>query len=49
MYRDCTLAVGKVRKQWLETTISPVAVDMLRAVKEKVDPANIFGNNNILP
>ena len=41
--------VGKVRKRWLEQTVTEVGVDMIRAVKERVDPENVFGNNNLLP
>jgi len=41
--------VGKVRKKWLEKTISPVGLASLQAVKHYLDPMNIFGNNNLLP
>ena len=40
--------IGKIRKQWLERTISPVGVGMLRAVKQYVDPNNIFANGNLI-
>jgi alkyldihydroxyacetonephosphate synthase len=39
--------VGKIRKRWVTETLSPVGVDMLRGVKHKIDPDNIFGNGNI--
>ena len=39
--------VGKVRKQWLDETVSTTGVGMMKAVKEKVDPKNIFGVNNL--
>ena len=42
-------AVGKVRKQWVTETLSDTGVSMLRAVKQTVDPQNIFGNGNLLP
>ncbi|XP_061430551.1 alkyldihydroxyacetonephosphate synthase, peroxisomal [Lethenteron reissneri] len=40
--------VGKLRKRWLPSAVSDVGVGMLRAVKDYVDPKNIFGNNNLL-
>lgn len=40
--------IGKVRKKWLEDTISTVGVGMLRAVKNYVDPRNIFANGNLM-
>ena len=40
--------VGKIRKPWLEKSISGVGVGMLKAVKEFVDPANIFANGNLM-
>ena len=40
--------VGKIRKQWLKSTISDPGVEMLKAIKEKVDPKNIFGVQNLL-
>ncbi|CAG2106942.1 unnamed protein product [Medioppia subpectinata] len=40
--------VGKIRKQWLEQTISNVGLGMLRAVKQYVDPDNIFANGNLM-
>nr|XP_023663309.1 alkyldihydroxyacetonephosphate synthase, peroxisomal-like [Paramormyrops kingsleyae] len=40
--------VGKLRKQWMQETISKVGLGMLRSVKEHLDPQNIFGNRNLL-
>ncbi|GIY87581.1 alkyldihydroxyacetonephosphate synthase, peroxisomal [Caerostris extrusa] len=40
--------VGKLRKRWLQQTVSNVGINMLRAVKESVDPLNIFANGNLL-
>mmetsp|Transcript_21955 Transcript_21955/g.57325 ORF Transcript_21955/g.57325 Transcript_21955/m.57325 type:complete len:629 (-) Transcript_21955:93-1979(-) len=40
--------VGKVRKQWYVPTNSPVGADMVRAVKDKLDPKNIFAVGNLL-
>jgi alkyldihydroxyacetonephosphate synthase len=39
--------VGKIRKYWVEDTLTPTGVDMLKAVKNQVDPQNIFGCGNI--
>lgn len=41
--------VGKVRKQWVEQTLSSGGVEMLRAVKQRIDPKNIFANGNLIP
>jgi hypothetical protein len=38
-----------VRKQWVEATLTKPGVSMIRAVKEKIDPKNIFGNMNLIP
>ncbi len=40
--------VGKLRKRWLEKTVSTVGLGMLRAVKQYVDPNNIFANGNLM-
>lgn len=40
--------IGKVRKQWVQDTVSPVGVGILRAVKSYLDPSNIFANRNII-
>ena len=48
----CTLlidTVGKIRKRWVSDTLSPTGVEVLRAIKERVDPKNIFGAGNLLP
>ena len=41
--------MGKIRKSWVRETLSEPGVQMLRAVKEAMDPLNIFGNGNLLP
>eukprot|EP01094_Clydonella_sp_ATCC50884_P019109 TRINITY_DN3667_c1_g1_i1.p1 TRINITY_DN3667_c1_g1~~TRINITY_DN3667_c1_g1_i1.p1 ORF type:complete len:657 (+),score=226.26 TRINITY_DN3667_c1_g1_i1:47-1972(+) len=40
--------VGQLRKQWVTETVSPVGVEMLRALKKKLDPKNIMGTCNII-
>ncbi|XP_055925015.1 alkyldihydroxyacetonephosphate synthase, peroxisomal-like [Argiope bruennichi] len=39
--------VGKLRKRWMSQTVSDVGINMIRAVKEKIDPLNIFANGNL--
>ena len=41
-------AVGKIRKQFLERTISSPGLGLLRAVKQYLDPQNIFGSGNLM-
>ena len=40
--------VGKLRKQFLKPSVSEQGVGMLRAVKEYLDPKNVFGANNLM-
>ncbi|XP_064477698.1 alkyldihydroxyacetonephosphate synthase, peroxisomal-like isoform X2 [Ornithodoros turicata] len=40
--------VGKIRKRWLEQTISSTGMKMLRAVKTNIDPKNVFANGNLM-
>ncbi|XP_076331307.1 alkyldihydroxyacetonephosphate synthase, peroxisomal-like [Tachypleus tridentatus] len=40
--------VGKIRKRWLEKTVSTVGLDILRAIKQEVDPKNNFANGNLM-
>ena len=44
--RNLRISVGKVRKRWLEKTVSGTGVGMMKAVKQFVDPSNIFNNGN---
>ena len=41
--------VGKIRKPWVQESLSEGGVEMLKAVKERIDPKNIFGGDNLLP
>jgi FAD linked oxidases, C-terminal domain len=41
------LGVGKLRKQWLQETISQGGMGMLRSVKSYIDPKNIFAAGNL--
>jgi len=40
--------VGKLRKEWMERTVSNVGVQAIRAIKNELDPKNIFANNNLI-
>merc|ERR1711879_332041 len=41
--------VGKLRKKWVESTLSSAGVEMLRGVKLRLDPKNIMAANNLIP
>jgi alkyldihydroxyacetonephosphate synthase len=38
--------VGKIRKRFMERTLTPMAIEWQKKIKEDVDPTNIFGVNN---
>ena len=38
--------VGKLRRDFMPQTLTPAAVEMLRDLKESVDPGNVFGIGN---
>jgi len=40
--------IGKLRKHWLQETISPTGINILRGLKQTIDPKNIFGVNNLI-
>lgn len=40
--------VGKIRKRWLRQTVSDVGMGMLKAIKERIDPNNVFANGNLM-
>ena len=41
--------VGKLRKDFMPETISKGSIEMIRGIKQRQDPENIFGvNNNIV-
>lgn len=41
--------VGKIRKQFIERTLPPMAIEWQRQIKEVLDPNNVFGINNTIP
>ena len=40
--------IGKLRKKWVPETLSATGVAMIQGVKSRVDPKNIFANNNVV-
>ncbi|XP_076305894.1 alkyldihydroxyacetonephosphate synthase, peroxisomal-like [Tachypleus tridentatus] len=40
--------IGKIRKRWLKQSVSGVGLGMMKAVKEYVDPNNVFANGNLI-
>jgi alkyldihydroxyacetonephosphate synthase len=45
---NVNLGVGKLRKAFLPETVGPVGLSMLKAVKEQLDPKNIFAVKNLI-
>ena len=41
--------VGKHRLAFMRDTLSDAGLEMLYAVKERIDPDNVFGSRNLLP
>jgi alkyldihydroxyacetonephosphate synthase len=39
--------VGKVRQRWFSQAVSPVGVELCKAVKRQLDPNNIFAVGNL--
>lgn len=40
--------VGKLRKEFLPGTVGPTGMNMLKGIKQTIDPQNIFANGNLL-
>lgn len=40
--------VGKLRKRFFKQTVSPAAIEYLKAVKKDMDPKGIFGARNTI-
>jgi alkyldihydroxyacetonephosphate synthase len=38
--------IGKLRRDFMSQTLTPAAIDLIREVKEGVDPTNVFGIGN---
>lgn len=41
--------VGKLRKQFMNRTLPEMAIDWQKAIKDAVDPNNVFAINNTIP
>jgi alkyldihydroxyacetonephosphate synthase len=41
--------VGKIRRRWMKQVIGDQGLGMIKAVKDYIDPNNIFSAGNILP
>ncbi|XP_059472102.1 alkyldihydroxyacetonephosphate synthase-like [Neocloeon triangulifer] len=40
--------IGKKRQKWLPKQVSPLGVSLYRAIKQQIDPKNIFAAGNLL-
>lgn len=40
--------VGKLRKRFMEKSVSPVHMEVMKGLKASVDPKNIFAANNTI-
>ncbi|CAB3377209.1 Hypothetical predicted protein [Cloeon dipterum] len=40
--------IGKKRQKWLPMQVSPLGVNLYRAVKQQIDPNNIFASGNLV-
>ena len=40
--------IGKLRKNFLPQVMSPCGLEMIKGLKDKIDPMNIFATNNII-
>ena len=41
--------IGKIRKRWMQQTIGDQGIGMIKAVKNYVDPTNVFASGNLIP
>jgi alkyldihydroxyacetonephosphate synthase len=41
--------IGKIRRRWMKETIGDQGIGMLKAVKDYIDPTNVFASGNIIP
>jgi alkyldihydroxyacetonephosphate synthase len=40
--------IGKIRKKFMPVVMKPCGLDMIKSLKDKIDPNNVFASNNIL-
>ena len=41
--------IGKIRKRWMKQMIGDEGLGMIQAVKNFVDPTNVFASGNLIP
>lgn len=41
--------IGKIRRRWMKETIGDQGIGMIKAVKDYIDPTNVFASGNIIP
>ncbi|EFC42211.1 predicted protein [Naegleria gruberi] len=39
--------IGKLRREWMNEVVRDQGVDILKGLKQKIDPHNLFGNGNM--
>lgn len=40
--------VGKIRKRFMNKTMSPTGINFMKDIKESIDPKNVFAINNTI-
>ena len=40
--------VGKIRKMFMPKVIGKTGIELIKGIKEKLDPTNIFASNNLI-
>lgn len=41
--------IGKIRRRWMKQTIGDHGIGMIKAVKDYIDPQNVFAAGNLIP
>ena len=41
--------IGKIRRRWMNQTIGEHGIGMINAVKNYIDPTNVFASGNLIP
>lgn len=41
--------IGKIRRRWMKETIGEQGIGMINAVKNYIDPTNVFASGNVVP
>jgi alkyldihydroxyacetonephosphate synthase len=40
--------IGKLRKGWMEKTVSKPGMELLKGIKQTIDPTNVFASGNLV-